>query len=65
MELQNIPEHIAYLMLLYMHAQLNSDQHDELDEWVVASNENMELFAAATDEKRIRLAMLSKLSGLY
>lgn len=40
-----------------MHGQLTPEQHDELDEWVVASDENMELFAAATDEDNIRLSM--------
>jgi hypothetical protein len=36
-----------------MHGKLINDQHDELDEWVAASNENMEVFVAATDEKHI------------
>lgn len=63
--LQAIPEHIAYLILLYMHNQLTTKQHDELDAWVEASDKNRELFAAAIDEDVIRLTMLSKLSGLY
>lgn len=63
--IQTIPERIAYLILLYMHDQLTPDQHDELDAWVELSDENMERFAIVTDEDRIRLAMLSKLSGLY
>lgn len=51
--IKDIPERIAYLILLYMHGQLSTKQHDELDAWVVQSDENIELFAAATDDDHI------------
>ncbi|MBO9681750.1 MAG: hypothetical protein J7502_03585 [Flavisolibacter sp.] len=57
MLIANIPEHIAYLILLYMHGQLTPEQHDELDAWVTESNENQELFVVATDEDHINLSL--------
>jgi len=54
MTITEILEHIACLILLYIHGQLSLQQHDELDAWVEASDENVELFATATDDDHIR-----------
>lgn len=37
-----------------MHGALTTEQHDELDRWVEESEDNQELFAAATDEDHIK-----------
>jgi transmembrane sensor len=44
---------IAYLVLGYMRKTLTEAEHDELDKWVEASDENMLLFEELTDEKNI------------
>lgn len=50
-----MPERIAYLILMYMHQTLSLAERDELDLWVEKSDENMELFAEATDIDHINL----------
>lgn len=57
MSIKDIPKRIGYLILLYMHGQLTPKQHDELDEWVEASDENQELFVEATDDDHIALIL--------
>lgn len=44
---------IAYLVLGYLRKTLTEAEHDELDAWVEASDENMLLFEELTDEKNI------------
>jgi ferric-dicitrate binding protein FerR (iron transport regulator) len=44
---------IAYLVLGYIRKTLTEAEHDELDAWVEASDENMLLFEELTDEKNI------------
>lgn len=44
---------IAYLILGYLRKTLTEAEHDELDAWVEASDENMLLFEELTDEKNI------------
>jgi ferric-dicitrate binding protein FerR (iron transport regulator) len=44
---------IAYLVLGYLRKTLTDAEHDELDAWVEASDENMLLFEELTDEKNI------------
>ena len=47
---------IAKLIAGYIRGTLNKRDHDELDEWVAASDENMLLFEKLTDEKNIEEA---------
>ncbi|MEO6346459.1 MAG: hypothetical protein ABIO60_00985, partial [Aquaticitalea sp.] len=42
---------VAYLIAGYIRETLSETEHDELDEWVAASDENMQLFERLTDEK--------------
>lgn len=49
MSIQEVPERIAFLILMYMHEQITPEQHDELDAWVEGSDENMQLFEKLTD----------------
>jgi transmembrane sensor len=44
---------VAQLISGYIQGRLNPKEHDELDEWVGASDENMKLFEELTDEKNI------------
>ena len=44
---------IAYLILGYIRKTLTEAEHDELDAWIEASDENMLLFEELTDEKNI------------
>jgi len=45
----DIPERIAYLILMYLHQLITPEQHDELDEWVEQSDSNMKIFEDLTD----------------
>ncbi len=47
---------IAYLVAGYIRGTLSHAEHNELDEWVAASDENMLLFERLTDEKNIEEA---------
>ncbi len=44
---------IAYLIAGYIRKTLTVEEHDELDAWVEASDDNMRLFEDLTDEKNI------------
>ncbi len=44
---------IAYLIAGYIRKTLTESEHDELDKWVEASDDNMLLFEELTDEKNI------------
>lgn len=44
---------IAYLIAGYIRQTLTETEHDELDKWVEASDDNMLLFEELTDEKNI------------
>ncbi len=48
---------IAYLISGFIQNKLTKDEHDELDSWVEASDENMLLFEELTDEKNIEANM--------
>jgi hypothetical protein len=48
---------IASLLAGYIRDSLTPAEHDELDEWVGASDRNMRLFEELTDEKRLQLAL--------
>src|ERR1700741_5078030 len=43
----------AYLIAGYIQNTLTVEEHDELDEWVAAKNENLLLFEELTDERNI------------
>lgn len=49
---------IAYLIAGFIRETLSKNEHDELDEWVAASDENMQMFERLTDEKNIEEANL-------
>ena len=53
---------IAYLIAGFIRKNLTEAEHDELDAWVEASDENMILFEELTDEKNIEanLAWMDK-----
>lgn len=48
---------IATLLAGYMREKLSPSEHDELDEWVGASEKNMRLFEELTDERKVQLAL--------
>ena len=54
---------IAYLIAGYIRRTLTEEEHDELDAWVEASDENMLLFEELTDEKNIE-ANLAWMDGI-
>lgn len=47
--MKNIPERIAFLVLLFLHKQLSSKERKELDAWILGSEENELLFEKATE----------------
>jgi len=55
---------IAYLIAGYIRGTLTESEHDELDKWVEASDDNMLLFEELTDERNIEanLAWMDKTS---
>jgi hypothetical protein len=57
---------IATLLCGYMRDSLTPQEHDELDEWVGASDKNMRLFEELSDESRVlaALALLNDEEGL-
>jgi transmembrane sensor len=48
---------IARLIAGFIRGTLSKNEHDELDEWVAANDDNMQLFERLTDEKNIEEAM--------
>jgi transmembrane sensor len=48
---------IATLLAGYMRKNLTPAEHDELDEWVGASDKNMRLFEELTDERNLKKAL--------
>jgi len=46
-------ERVAWLIAGYLRQTLSEKEHDELDEWMVASDENQELFEELTDPTNI------------
>jgi len=44
---------IARLIAGYVRGTLSKKEHDELDEWITVSDENMQLFERLTDEKNL------------
>lgn len=52
-----VAERIAYLIAGFLRGSLTEAEHDELDAWVVASDENMRLFEELTDEANLEAAM--------
>ena len=55
----NLPnaERIAYLIVGYLRKTLTDAEHDELDNWLAASDENLRLFEQLTDEGNIQSAL--------
>jgi len=50
-------ERIAYLIAGFIRHTLTPEEHDELDAWVEASPENMQLFEELTDEQKSEQAL--------
>src|SRR5262245_15951181 len=48
---------ISALISGYIHKALTPSEHDELDAWVGASDENMQLFEELTDDKATQQAL--------
>lgn len=48
---------VARLIAGFIKGTLSNNERDELDEWICASEENMQLFEKLTDEKNIESAM--------
>lgn len=48
---------LATLLAGYMRGTLNEEEHNELDEWVGASDKNMKLFEELTDKGNVNLAL--------
>jgi len=51
--MQLTPYRVAYLIAGYIYESLTELEHDELDSWVEASDDNMILFEELTDERNI------------
>ena len=49
MKINQIPERIAYLLLLYFHGKLTPSQREEIDAWIAASEEHAKLFEEITN----------------
>ena len=47
-------ERVAYLVAGYIRQTLSEKEHDELDEWITASDDNQRLFEELTDPATIR-----------
>jgi len=56
---------IAYLIAGYVRHTLTEKEHDELDDWIIADDKNMQLFEELTDEKNIEanLAWMDKVKS--
>lgn len=52
------PDRIAYLIAGFIRGTLTTEEHNELDRWVEASDENMRLFEELTDEDKLEEAQL-------
>ena len=54
----------AYLIAAYIRGTISEQEHDELDDWVNASDQNMQLFEELTDEKNMEqnLAWMDKVN---
>jgi ferric-dicitrate binding protein FerR (iron transport regulator) len=52
------PYRVAYLVAGFIRNTLDDKERDELDEWVVASDENMALFAELTDDDNIEKSLV-------
>lgn len=48
-----VPERIGYLILLFLHRALTTNEHQELNDWVGASDQNMETFEQLSDVDKI------------
>ena len=50
-------QRIAYLISAYLRKSITQAEHDELDEWVGASDANMRIFEELTDEDQMKKAL--------
>lgn len=50
-------QRISYLISAYLRKSITTEEHDELDEWVGASDENMLIFEELTDEEKMKKAL--------
>jgi len=54
---------VAYLVAGYIRHTLTEREHDELDEWIIASDDNQKLFEELTDPENIQVG-LNKMKGI-
>lgn len=47
--LHKVPERIAYLTMLHIHKQIRPFEIEELDAWILESDDNLELFEEMVD----------------
>lgn len=61
------PGHIASLISMYLHQSIAPAEHDELDQWIAASDENMKLFEELTDKTTLynELAWLQEIDSSH
>lgn len=52
-----VAERIAYLIAGFLRGTLTEAEHDELDAWIVESDENLRLFEELTDEENLETAI--------
>jgi ferric-dicitrate binding protein FerR (iron transport regulator) len=50
-------QRISYLISAYLRKSITPEEHDELDEWVGANDENMRIFEELTDEDKMKKAL--------
>jgi hypothetical protein len=49
MDIRQIPERIAYLILLYLHGKLTLLERTEIDAWIAESEQHANLFDESTN----------------
>jgi len=56
-ETEQRAQRVTYLVIGFINKTLTTREHDELDEWLEESDDNVELFAQLTDERNRDKAM--------
>lgn len=55
-----LAERMAYLIAGFLRGTLTEAEHDELDAWIVESDENLRLFEELTDEENLQTAIAGR-----
>lgn len=48
-DVTKVPDHVAKLILLFLHKKLSEEEHNQLDEWICVNDENLEVFEILSD----------------